>query len=222
MDCQPTAQCILKLVTSLGPSKCCEMLSDLGTRCFKAGHIQYFSPSKTKCHWIICTILFAEINFILCKWLWVIFKRLLCIRPWDWCSIYCLQMCSVPPSGDSLEPALCLPPSPQREPWEVLGKTQFRPNRKAKDSWQLLQVRFRNWSPWYQSPRPHPKPVLTSCEGNSHTQPQTLTIFPVRHRYKLCAHKFLNFIKLYCCLEVKTNLAKLLCIPDPELSMAPP
>lgn len=80
MDWQPTAQHILKLVTSPGLNKYCEMLSGLGIRCFKVGHIQHFSPSKTKSHWITYTILFAEINFILCKWLWVILQRLLCIR----------------------------------------------------------------------------------------------------------------------------------------------
>lgn len=57
------------------------MLGGLGTRCFKARHIQYFAPSKTESHWIKHTILFAEINFILCKWLRVILQRLLYIRP---------------------------------------------------------------------------------------------------------------------------------------------
>ena len=117
--------------------RCCETLSGLGTRCFQVRHTRYFSLSKPKSHWIKYTILFAEINFILCKWLWVILQRLLCIRPWDLCGTYCLQMCLVP-SGDSLEPALCLPHLPYREHREALGKTHLRPER-SYHSTQLLE-----------------------------------------------------------------------------------
>lgn len=96
---------------------------------FNVGHIQHFSSSKPKSQWIKYTILFAKINFILCKWFWVILQRFLCTRPWDLYGMYYLQMCLVP-SRSSLEPALCLLPLSRgsmskclaKHTWSLRGK----------------------------------------------------------------------------------------------------